>query len=1136
MRTSTAFLVFSLLVVPAMASACDKWAAMVVSVNGYVVMKSGGESSSDSVPLKPDSVICPGQQLEVGANSRAAIYLSNNSFVRLDENTVMSFPAVQSEESFWVELKQGVSHFISRITMRFGVKTAYTNAVVDGTEFIVTANSDNTQVSVVEGTVTVTIGQRGINVPVHAGQGVIVDSSPEFKRIELSATDSVDWAIYFPPLVIVDELDSQLHQSTINTAANYLQRSRPDLAIRELEAIPEPDAAVAVALATSYMAVGDTEGAERSIKNTTTPQAQALRSLIAVVINQPKRALELAKQQNNQILSSKLALSYAYQANLDLPSALEVAREATEQYPQDYMAWVRLSEMQVAMGDVGSARDSIAKAKDIAPDDSAVLVQSAFVDMFNNRFQKAEKQFQQALALYSENPQARLGLGLVLLRQGDLEAGRKQIEYAVSLDPARSVLRSYLGRAYFEEKRDDESAVQWDLAKQLDPEDPTAYFYDGVRKLYGNDPIGALGELEKSLRLSGERALYRSDSLLQSDEASRSAALAATYEEIGYSRGVHSVGWEALKKDPASPVGHRLLADNYRGNSRYESARASELLQSQLLQPITAFPLQPQLSETGISFVEGAGPQRPGYNEYHSLFTQDGIYGALNGYGGSDGTWGDDLVGSFLSGPLAVSLGQYHFESDGWRENSDQEQDVYSGFAQWQVTSNISMQAEYRKLSWDFGDLAPELVTFAGEVQGEQLDRETQRFGLIYRSSSKNTLILSVANRKSEDQIESSFGLVQHVEIETSELDSVELQDLFSTEDFSWISGVSYFDLTEEGLQTDNAISQVNPVVSAVYSREGFTDDDPEIVNLYSYLTYFFDSTRIEFGLSYAKINRNVSVDVEQSFLFVDGDGNVVGSIPQASGVAERKMDFSDFSPKVGLIWHRDRLELKAALFQSVRYLPKLDQSIEPTMFSGFMQLYEENFSSVSENAAIGFDYALGEGSYLGGDYVRRYIEFDEFYVAPQIAIEERKIEYYESLAKLHYYNTLSPNMSFSLSANWERMDYKELNFAFGRVSFIDRYSVPFTLDLFSDEQVSFRLEQVYHKQRYKENDSSPFTEDNTWVTNLSVKRRLGESRGSVSVGVQNLLDEESEFVNYDASTLQFYPARFWYAALNFSL
>jgi len=46
-----------------------------------------------------------------------------------------------------------------------------------------------------------------------------------------------------------------------------------------------------------------------------------------------------------------------------------------------------------------------------------------------------------------------LGLGLAKIREGELSEGSRDIEVAASLDPNNALVRSYLGKAYFEEKR-----------------------------------------------------------------------------------------------------------------------------------------------------------------------------------------------------------------------------------------------------------------------------------------------------------------------------------------------------------------------------------------------------------------------------------------------------------------------------------------------------------------------------------------------------------------------------------------------------------------------------------------------------------------------------------------------------------
>ncbi len=46
------------------------------------------------------------------------------------------------------------------------------------------------------------------------------------------------------------------------------------------------------------------------------------------------------------------------------------------------------------------------------------------------------------------------------------------METAVALDPRRAGLRTWLGRAYLEERMPDEAAAQFELARELDPDDP----------------------------------------------------------------------------------------------------------------------------------------------------------------------------------------------------------------------------------------------------------------------------------------------------------------------------------------------------------------------------------------------------------------------------------------------------------------------------------------------------------------------------------------------------------------------------------------------------------------------------------------------------------------------------------------
>jgi len=1136
-RTSTAFVMLCTLTIHSVATACDEWAAMVVSVNGYVVVKDSQALHSSGATVQPDALICPGQQLEVGADSRAAIYLSNNSFVRLDQNTVLSFPSTQQAGSFWVELQQGVTHFISRITQRFGVKTPYANAVVDGTEFLVTATDSASQVSVIEGQVTVAGTQ--VNQPenhqqatLSAGKKAILSGKADIDIIDIATTETVDWAVYFPPAMFMDRLQQGANSEALAAAAGHLDQNRPDLAIETLKNLINPGPRVNIALAASYLSVGNFSNARDTLRGVDSAEALALQSMMSTVTNDPAQALQQAQsavRADPQALPALLALSYARQASLDLPAAHEVARDATQRHPQAVAAWIRLSETQVAMGNISAASDSVANARRLDPASAATLVQSGYVDLFNHRYSAAEARFRQAVAKSSEDPQARLGLGLVLLRQGELEAGRRQLEFAVSLDPARSVLRSYLGRAYFEEKRDGDAATQWELAKQLDPQDPTAYFYEGVRKLYANDPIGAIDELETSRHLNDERALYRSETLLQSDAASRSAALARAYDEVGYDQGVLLEGWNALREDPTNSEGHRLLADKYRGNSRYDAARASELLQSQLWQPLSAYPLQPQLAETGIGFVEGAGPQQPGYNEYHSLFTQDGVYGAVNGFGGSDGTWADDLVGSFLAGPIAVSLGQYHFESDGWRENADQEQDIYAGLIQWEISPNVKVQFEHRRLNWYSGYLAPELADRPESSRSRELNRDVDRLAITSKSENAFSWLISVQEVSNESE-ELDFYL---------DPDPYILKDDVRVYEFQGVTRIHKGRLTFGALfSSDDFVERFNERLfedlGAGASFEVINEDSKvgsiETQSVYGY--YHFDlmeSVDIDFSLAY--FDEVVEGDV-RAFQSERFSSLFFSSYTEAENRFKVPDNRNYWLPKLGVTYHFDNSSnLRVVAFKSVSSYSSYVQTVEPVTFSGVSQLYDSDASgTVSTNYVLRYDQRGGIYKY-GMSVMQRHME------SPAERLDEYvDIETIENNINVYVSTRIKDSISVSVSGLWVESKFRDgddFNLGYDRIS---RYQIPIKIGLFDRKAVSVFLEQVYYKQKLEVPSDSDQLEESTWITNVDARYKIEGFDSFVNFGVKNILNEEQEFLGWTDSFFAFYPARQWFVGFSVNL
>ncbi|MCG8534325.1 MAG: FecR domain-containing protein, partial [Pseudomonadales bacterium] len=306
--------------------ACENWVAKVVSTNGLVEIKEGSQSKSAEI----DSVVCPGQVISVAANSRAALYLSNNSFVRLDQNTVLAFPKAPSDQGFWVQLQQGVSHFISRITQRFVVDAPYVNAAVDGTEFLVSAQGKESSVSVIEGQVTAS-NEGGQQVLTMGQKAVATGKASGFRLMPIQTEDVIDWAIYYSPLPVLQELQASDSDPVYQELIEQTQQQRPDLALQALQKQTLTES-LRVADAALLMSVGQAEKALAQIESSTFTQALALKSVIFSSRNQSEKALDYAQkavQQDSQSSAALLALSYAHQAALNLPEALQAAHQAT---------------------------------------------------------------------------------------------------------------------------------------------------------------------------------------------------------------------------------------------------------------------------------------------------------------------------------------------------------------------------------------------------------------------------------------------------------------------------------------------------------------------------------------------------------------------------------------------------------------------------------------------------------------------------------------------------------------------------------------------------------------------------------------------------------------------------------------
>ncbi|MES9968389.1 MAG: FecR domain-containing protein [Candidatus Thiodiazotropha sp.] len=661
------------------ASECKTRVARVVSLQGEVEVRPHDDAAWATVTL--NDWLCAGSRLRVGANSSTGLILHDETLLRLNELSVITLNAQNQDGVSLLELLKGVVHIISRITGSFEVWTPYANALVEGTEFGLSVDDMATHIVVFEGVVVAANSAGSIELGANQSGRAEKDQAP-VRTVLANPRDAVVWTLYYPPL--------------------------PE----------QPDRAYELA------------------KQTVTAIAQ----------NRLDEAADLARQgiaANHRSAAAYMARSYVDQARYDISAALANSRKAAELAPDSGLTQARLAEVWLMNAESQAARKSAEKA--ISLDSQSALAHSVlgFSSLREVNLDDAKGAFEKAIELDSSAPLPRLGLGLALTRQGELAAGRREIETAVLLDPNSALLRSYLGKAYYEEKRNETAAAQFDLAKELDRLDPTAWFYDAIRKQSQNRPVEALNDIQTSIDLNDNRAVYRSRLLLDQDEAARNASQARIYQDLGFEELARKEAYRSLQTSAHSHSAHRLLADSYSEKPLYEKARLSELLQSQLFQPLNRTPIQPQLSTSSLGILSGAGPST-GFSEYTPLFTRNGLAIQLNAVGGSNDTAGDDLILSGLQERIAFSLGQFHYENDGWRENNDLKQDIYDGFLQLSLSPSSSIQFEYIYQEAERGDLAFRFdPTDIFEVERNDLERRLGRIGLHHQFSPGSHLILS---------------------------------------------------------------------------------------------------------------------------------------------------------------------------------------------------------------------------------------------------------------------------------------------------------------------------------------------------------------------------------------------------------
>ena len=375
---------------------CSQPIAKIVSTFGTVEYRPELEQGWLAADL--DLLICPEDSIRTGAVSRAAIvFPGTDTILRIDQNTELKVRSPQDEVRSLLDLLIGSLHFFSRTPRALEVQTPYVNAGVEGTEFFIGIADGRASIIVFEGRVRARNALGTVILTDNQAAEAGASQAPTL-RVVARPRDAVQWTLFFPP--VFTDPASPVLSALLKRAARLLAAGQVGEASNALDAAPE------------------------------TGDVLALRTVIAVALNERKRALEVGRRAVDKsplMAAAKIALSYAQQASFDLEAARDTVVEATKQQPDNALAWARLAELWLSFGYLDRALEAAETATTLAPGLSRTNTVVGFAFLAQIRTRKAKEAFAKAITLDSQDPLARLGLGLAKIRDGDLTEGRRDL-------------------------------------------------------------------------------------------------------------------------------------------------------------------------------------------------------------------------------------------------------------------------------------------------------------------------------------------------------------------------------------------------------------------------------------------------------------------------------------------------------------------------------------------------------------------------------------------------------------------------------------------------------------------------------------------------------------------------------------
>lgn len=944
-------------------------AARVLAIAGKVDMSEAGATTW--TPAQTNQVLVPGDRLRTGEKSRATIRLADLSILRLTESTTIEIGETSaSGTKATLRVNVGSTYLHSRQRPQdILFRTPVVSGAIRGTEFsLAVAEDGRTVLTLLDGEVSLENSDGTLELK-SGEQAVVERGQAPRKTAVLDAVNIIQWALYYPGVIDPDELP--LTDSEKNNLAESLAEYRRGDLLQALAKYPPARVPVSagdkIYRAALLLAVGDVEEAQGLLRELNGEEqtqllAGALSEIVAAVKNQT-----WTRSTKPRLAGEWMAESYYQQSRSKLEEALSAAQEAAKQSPAFGFAWARVAELEFSFGRVPMAERALDRALALSPRNAQAHALRGFLLLARDRTLDAEAAFAQAMQIDPMLGNAWLGRGLGRIHQNQAAAGRADLQTAASLEPTRSLLRSYLGKAFAHEALfgGDPSARQdlrklamkeLDLAKLRDPLDPTPWLYAALLMHDEYRTAEAIHDLEESERLNGNRQVYRSRLLLDQDQAVRSANLANIFDDAGMTDLSVRESARAVSFDYGNYSAHLNLASSFnalrdptRFNLRYESEWFNEHLLASLLAPVGAGSLSQNLSQQEYSRLFGT--KQFGISGTTEYFSNHELRQVVSQFGTIDHT------------SYALDL-EYQYK-EGIRPNNDLSRVEWYSRIKQQLSPQDSLFVLVKYQDYDAGDNFQYYNPASARPNFRFQETQTPLvLGGWHHEWSPGVHTLVFGGRLENDQNLSDRGANQFIQIVNPvgvldpmgapfdvtyrsqfEIFSGELNQIFQRPKHTDIWGVRYQagDVKADA-RLDNPPATVAPLVSL--PALSAIDADFQRFSAYAYHHWeIADGLMLIGGLTYDDLKYPANF-----------------RRPPLNGAETKK---ERWSPKAGLIWQATPALTLRGIYSRATGGLSYDESVrlEPTQIAGFGQSFRSIISESLVGSVEAPDYEIGGGA-----------------------------------------------------------------------------------------------------------------------------------------------------------------------------